>query len=98
MTLPARERDGLERKLLDLVLQIKSIAAAVVSAQRAGPRSGAGHILTTRSGGCGASPPSELFSAPAANKAPAGGGLCGALGALLDAAHSHRRSGEKKNT
>lgn len=64
MTLPARERDVLERKLLDLFLQIKSIAAAVVSAQRAGPRSGTGHILTTRSGGCGASPPSELFSAP----------------------------------
>lgn len=45
-------------------LQIKSIAAAVVAAHRAGPRSGTGHILTTTSGDCGASPHSELFSAP----------------------------------
>lgn len=47
--------------------------------------------------GSAASPHGELFSAPAANNAPVGGGgLCGALRALVDAVHSHSRSGSLK--
>lgn len=85
------------RKLSDLFLQIKSVAAA--GALLLQPHRETVHNLTTGSSDCGASPSQWAFLSPAANNAPAGGGLCGALRALVDAVRSQsERELKEENT
>lgn len=83
------QKERLYRKWSDVYLQIKSVAAAwlLLSSHRETVRH-----LTTGS----AFPSPWAFLSPVANNAPAGGGLWGALRALVDAVHSHRRSGSLK--